>query len=135
MLDEAITHVVDAIEEDLLPFVPFIGQVDVRGGDGCAQLGGVERSGECERGTCQEHPLGHHVVRQDEYGTTGADDFAALAHEHGLEIVTRESFTHGDRDFTGQLARIRAEDPDAVLLWALGDDLGALTRQLRQAGL
>ena len=70
----------------------------------------------------------------DEYGTTGADDFAALAHEHGLEIVTRESFTHGDRDFTGQLARIRAEDPDAVLLWALGDDLGALTRQLRQAG-
>lgn len=70
----------------------------------------------------------------DEYGTTGADDFATLAREHGLGIVARESFTHGDRDFTGQFARILAESPDAVLVWALGDDLGALTRQLRQAG-
>ena len=70
----------------------------------------------------------------DEYGTTGANDFAELAREHGLEIATRESFTHGDRDFTGQFARILAEDPDAVLLWALGDDLGAVTKQLRQAG-
>ncbi len=70
----------------------------------------------------------------DEYGTTGASDLVELAREHGLEIATRESFTHGDRDFTGQFARIRAENPDAVFLWALGDDLGALTKQLRQAG-
>ena len=70
----------------------------------------------------------------DEYGRTGADDFTRYAREGGLEIVTQESFTHGDRDFTGQFARILREGPDAVLLWALGDDLGALTKQLRQTG-
>lgn len=70
----------------------------------------------------------------DEYGRTGADDFARHARDGGLEIVTQESFTHGDRDFTGQFARIRREKPDAVMLWALGDDLGALTKQLRQTG-
>jgi branched-chain amino acid transport system substrate-binding protein len=70
----------------------------------------------------------------DEYGTSGANGFIEAAAAKGLEIVTRESFTHGDRDFTGQFARIFHQDPDAVLVWALGDDLGAVTQQLRQAG-
>lgn len=70
----------------------------------------------------------------DEYGTSGANGFRQAAAVMGLEIVTQESFTHGDRDFTGQFARIFHQDPDAVLIWALGDDLGAVTQQLRQAG-
>jgi branched-subunit amino acid ABC-type transport system permease component len=70
----------------------------------------------------------------DEYGTTGAKDFEAQALNNGLEIVARESFTHGDRDFTGQYARILGQQPDGVLLWGLGDDLGFLIRQLRQSG-
>jgi branched-chain amino acid transport system substrate-binding protein len=83
----------------------------------------------------EEGLLGVAVLHaNDEYGTTGANDFVEQAREQGLEVVARETFTHGDRDFTGQFARIRARSPDAVLLWALGDDLGALTKQLRQAG-
>ncbi len=70
----------------------------------------------------------------DEYGTTGAKDFEARALNNGLKIVARESFMHGDRDFTGQYARILGQQPDGVLLWGLGDDLGSLIRQLRQSG-
>jgi len=70
----------------------------------------------------------------DEYGTVGAKLFLEYAGKEGIEIVAKESFTHGDRDFTGQFARIMSKDPEAVFIWALGDDLGALTKQLRQAG-
>ncbi|MHC4636706.1 MAG: ABC transporter substrate-binding protein [Planctomycetota bacterium] len=70
----------------------------------------------------------------DEYGIVGAKLFIEQAQENGLEIIAQESFTHGDRDFTGQFARILAEEPEAVFIWALGDDLGALTKQLRQTG-
>lgn len=70
----------------------------------------------------------------DEYGNSGAVVFEEAAVEAGIEITTKESFTHGDRDFTGQISTIVRGDPDAVFVWALGDDLGPLTRQLRQLG-
>ena len=70
----------------------------------------------------------------DEYGASGAAGFMEAASQKGIEILTQESFSHGDRDFTGQFARMQRENPDAVVVWALGDDLGAVTKQLRQAG-
>lgn len=71
----------------------------------------------------------------DEYGVTGGKNFGAAATALGIKIVANETFTHGDRDFTGQFAKIKDAKPDAVLVWALSDDLGAVTKQLRQAGL
>jgi branched-chain amino acid transport system substrate-binding protein len=70
----------------------------------------------------------------DEYGGVGAKLFIEDAGRQGLQILANESFTHGDRDFTGQFARMLRSEPDAVFVWALGDDLGALTKQLRQTG-
>jgi branched-chain amino acid transport system substrate-binding protein len=70
----------------------------------------------------------------DEYGNTGANDFAKVAKAGGLEVARNEAFTHGDRDFTGQIGNIVNVAPDAVFVWALGDDLGPVTKQLRQLG-
>nr|WP_252121719.1 ABC transporter substrate-binding protein [Rhizobium sp. RCAM05350] len=70
----------------------------------------------------------------DEYGNSGAKDFTKTATDAGLKIALDESFTHGDRDFTGQIGKIVSAAPDAVFLWALGDDLGPVTKQLRQLG-
>ena len=70
----------------------------------------------------------------DEFGNNGVQDYSSNATPLGINIVADESFTHGDRDFTGQFAKIIASEPDAVLIWCLGDDLGAVTKQLRQAG-
>ena len=71
----------------------------------------------------------------DEYGTSGADGFKAACEEYGTEFVASESMTNGDRDFTGQFAKIRAAEPDAVFVWCLGDDLSAVTKQMRQSGI
>jgi branched-chain amino acid transport system substrate-binding protein len=74
------------------------------------------------------------IHSNDEYGNAGAADFSKVGKTAGLKITTNEAFTHGDRDFTGQIASIVSTAPDAVLVWALGDDLGPLTKQLRQLG-
>ncbi|MDO4270280.1 MAG: ABC transporter substrate-binding protein [Eubacteriales bacterium] len=70
----------------------------------------------------------------DEYGTSGADGFKAECEPYDIEFVASETMTNGDRDFTGQFAKINAASPDAVFIWCLGDDLGAVTKQLRQSG-
>ena len=70
----------------------------------------------------------------DEYGNSGAKIFASAAEERGIKIAAQESFTHGDRDFTGQIGNIARLSPDAVFIWALGDDLCPVTKQMRQLG-
>lgn len=70
----------------------------------------------------------------DEYGVSGADGFKQACTEYNIEFVASETMTNGDRDFTGQFAKINAATPDAVFIWCLGDDLGAVTKQLRQSG-
>lgn len=70
----------------------------------------------------------------DEYGTSGADGFEQACAAYDIEFVASETMTNGDRDFTGQFAKINAAQPDAVFIWCLGDDLGAVTKQLRQSG-
>lgn len=69
-----------------------------------------------------------------EYGLSGAEAFKAASAEYNIEFVASETMTDGDRDFTGQFAKINAANPDAVFIWCLGDDLGAVTKQLRQSG-
>nr|WP_326214399.1 ABC transporter substrate-binding protein [uncultured Oscillibacter sp.] len=69
-----------------------------------------------------------------EYGTSGAEEFQEACKDYDIEFVASETMTDGDRDFTGQFAKISASEPDAVFVWCLGDDLGAVTKQLRQSG-
>lgn len=69
-----------------------------------------------------------------EYGTSGAEEFQEACKDYDIEFVASETMTDGDRDFTGQFAKINASEPDAVFVWCLGDDLGAVTKQLRQSG-
>ncbi|WP_283674755.1 ABC transporter substrate-binding protein [Butyricicoccus sp. Marseille-Q5471] len=81
---------------------------------------------------------GYHKIAlftsNDEYGTSGADGFKSACADYNIEFVANETMTNGDRDFTGQFAKITAAVPDAVFIWCLGDDLGAVTKQMRQSG-
>lgn len=74
------------------------------------------------------------IHSNDEYGNQGSEDFLAALEKYGGKYVADESFLHGDRDFTGQFAKIIASNPDAVLTWGMSDDLGPLIKQLRQVG-
>lgn len=74
------------------------------------------------------------IHSNDEYGNSGAVLFENTVKGLGGNITENQSFTHGDRDFTGQIGRIAKGSPDAVFVWALADDLGPLTKQMRQLG-
>ena len=73
-------------------------------------------------------------ISNSEYGEAGRDAFQAACEDYDIEFVASETMTDGDRDFTAQFAKINAATPDAVFIWCLGDDLGAVTKQLRQSG-
>ena len=74
------------------------------------------------------------IHSNDEYGNNGADEFNENAEEKGLEIVADESFTAGDKDFTGQFVKLIASEPDVIMTWGTGSDVGSVLPQLRQAG-
>lgn len=72
------------------------------------------------------------LYQNDDYGSGG---LAALKSSlPDAEFVAEESYTLGDRDWSGQIIKILASKPDAIAVWALGDDLGALTNQIREQG-
>ncbi len=53
----------------------------------------------------------------------------------GVEILTTETFQTGDTDFSAQLTRIKALNPDAIFIAALPPDIPDILIQARQLGI
>ena len=72
----------------------------------------------------------------EEYGNTSKNDMIEKikADDCGIDIVLEEVWKNGDTDYTSQSARITETNPDAVYVIGWANDLGALLKQLRQAG-
>ena len=59
---------------------------------------------------------------------------ASLADE-GIEVLTTETFAKGDTDFSAQLTKIQALEPDAIVLSALAEEAANIMIQARQLGI
>lgn len=57
--------------------------------------------------------------------------------ERGGEIVLQDTYQSGDTDFSAQIARLQALDPqpDVLFVSAIPNEAGITTRQIREAGL
>lgn len=71
------------------------------------------------------------LYQNDEFGVSGADALKGLS---GISEVTRQAYAPGDTDWTGQIINLVNEKPDAVAVWGLGQDMGPITKQLREQG-
>ncbi len=74
---------------------------------------------------------------QDAAGQTmdrAFDRAFALPKNQSLKLVDRESFSVSDIAVSGQLAKIRASNPQAVIAWTVGTPLGTVLRSMRDAG-
>jgi branched-chain amino acid transport system substrate-binding protein len=71
------------------------------------------------------------LYQNDEFGVSGADALKGLP---GITEVTRQAFAPGDLDWTGQIINLVNENPDAIAVWGLGQDMGPITKQLREQG-
>ena len=71
----------------------------------------------------------------DLYSMDSNEKFRETLTENGVEILTTETFQSGDTDFSAQLARIKALNPDAIFIAALPPEMTEILIQGRQLGI
>jgi branched-chain amino acid transport system substrate-binding protein len=70
----------------------------------------------------------------DDFGKGGFDAFVDAGKKHGMSITAEERYSRGDLDFTAQLTRIRASNPDALVEWSRYTEGALIHRQIKQMG-
>lgn len=75
------------------------------------------------------------IYVNDDFGKGGFDSFVEAGKKYGMTIVADERYTRGDVDFTAQLTKIRAANPDALVDWSRYTEGALVQRQLRQHGM
>jgi branched-chain amino acid transport system substrate-binding protein len=69
------------------------------------------------------------------FGTSGRDQLEKNAASFGITLVSQQSYGNDDKDMTPQLTKIRAADPQAVVIWATGPGQAVAVKNYRQLGL
>lgn len=70
----------------------------------------------------------------DDAAKTSAETFVEVCNSVGIEVLTIESYTEGDTDYSGQIAKIISKNPDAVFCSTNGPTQAIFAKQLRQLG-
>ncbi len=70
----------------------------------------------------------------DSYGTGWYDEFAKVAEPKGIKIVAKESYARTDTSVTGQVLKIVAANPDAVLIAGAGTPAALPEKALKERG-
>lgn len=71
------------------------------------------------------------IYVNDDFGKGGMDAVQANAKQFGMEVVASESYTRGDLDFTAQLTKLRAANPDAIVDWSRYTESALIAKQLQ----
>ncbi|GLH74585.1 branched-chain amino acid ABC transporter substrate-binding protein [Geothrix limicola] len=71
------------------------------------------------------------------YGVSGRDDMLDQIKKQGnkLTVVAQEKFNIGDKDMTAQLLRAKSAGAQAVLIWAIGPELAAVSNGMAKIGM
>lgn len=71
----------------------------------------------------------------DVFTKSSYDNFVKALKDQGIAVTTTETFAKGDVDFKAQLTKIKATEPDAIVLSALLAEGGPILVQARQLGI
>lgn len=69
------------------------------------------------------------------FGQLGWIEFEKAARKLGLQVVANEKFGQKDVDMTPQLTRVKAADPQAVVVWSIPPSASIATRNYADLGL
>jgi branched-chain amino acid transport system substrate-binding protein len=75
------------------------------------------------------------LLENTDYGRGGGETWGKTVKAKGGEILTTEYFNLGDTDFTTQLTKIKAKDPEGIFLVGLITEGAQILRQARQLGM
>jgi branched-chain amino acid transport system substrate-binding protein len=71
----------------------------------------------------------------DDFGNDTANQFADAFTKLGGQIIFRDGYNVGDRDFTSLLTKVRASRPEAVMHAGVSTEAALIIRQMRQLGM
>ncbi len=71
----------------------------------------------------------------EEVGKSFSASTVAVLKTHGLKPVTRQEYARGDKDFTGQLGRIKATGADAIIMATGFQEQAIIARQVKELGM
>jgi branched-chain amino acid transport system substrate-binding protein len=71
----------------------------------------------------------------DAFTKSGYDAFSKAVSAENIEVVATETFAKGDIDFSAQLTKIKALNPDAVICSALVEEAANIVLQARVLGI
>jgi branched-chain amino acid transport system substrate-binding protein len=69
------------------------------------------------------------------YGKDGLAIIVPELAKLGMTAVANETFNPGDTDMTAQLTKIKASNPDAILLWSAGSEAATIMKNRQQLGI
>ena len=75
------------------------------------------------------------VYRNDDYGKTGIAHFEEAGKADGFQVADSEAIDATATDATTQLTRIRAANPQGILVWSTLPSVYVVTKGYRQLGL
>jgi branched-chain amino acid transport system substrate-binding protein len=76
------------------------------------------------------------LYNSNDYGVGGYQIYdERLKNEYKVASVAAERYNPGDQDFTAQLLRIKAANPDGLLVYAFAQEAGIIVRQAKELGL
>ena len=77
------------------------------------------------------------VFDSTNYGVSGRDDMLEQIKKQGnkLTVVAQEKFNIGDKDMTAQLLRAKSAGAEAILIWAIGPELAAVSNGEAKIGM
>ena len=76
------------------------------------------------------------IYTSNDYGVGGSRVFEQrLSSKYNLKAVAAERYNQGDLDFSAQLLRIKAANPDGLLVFSFAAEAGIIVRQARELGV
>lgn len=69
------------------------------------------------------------VQVENDWGVTSFSNFAAMAEKVGLEIVAHETYMPGETDFSSIVTKVRAANPECLVVFDQGDCVAAIFNQ------
>jgi branched-chain amino acid transport system substrate-binding protein len=87
----------------------------------------------------QAKPIRTVVILHDAKDAVSSFDgktvFPKLLKEHGVEVLDTVSFQTGDIDYSAQVTKAKGLSPDGIVVSALYNEAGNVTRELRKQGM
>lgn len=69
------------------------------------------------------------------FGADGKAVIEQMAPDHGVTIVSNQTFNPGDTDMTTQLTKIKNSDAQAIVMWTAGAEAAIIAKNLQDLGI